>query len=186
MHGLVGVVNLLRDPRGGAHTRSVRSARYPCGPSDAGHAAVRRASRRRRCWRRRPSLPNANKLIPAAVTIHSTRLVVCAPVTACLGRTSQWGVPPAIIDAVEFGLSRPTNMMFVVAQDFRDQLLASPLYGSESLAREFLTNLGVILSKDRERSGESQLAETAAGSASSSGSQSGVCREPPWELCCSP
>ena len=79
---------------------------------------------------------------------------------------------PAIIDAVGYGLSRPTNMMFAVTQDFRDQLLASPLYGSESLAREFLTNLGVIVSKDRERSGESQLAETAAGSASSSGSQS--------------
>ena len=79
---------------------------------------------------------------------------------------------PAIIDAVGFGLSRPTNMMFAVTQDFRDQLLASPLYGSESLARDFLTNWGVIVGKDRESSGESQLAETAAGSASSSGSQS--------------
>ena len=50
---------------------------------------------------------------------------------------------PAIIDAVGFGLQRPSNMMFAVTPDSRDQLLASPLYGSESLANDFLTNWGV-------------------------------------------
>ena len=50
---------------------------------------------------------------------------------------------PAIIDAVGFGLQRPSNMMFAVTPDSRDQLLASPLYGSESLASDFLTNWGV-------------------------------------------
>ena len=34
-------------------------------------------------------------------------------------------------------------MMFAVTPDSRDQLLASPLYGSESLASDFLTNWGV-------------------------------------------
>ena len=50
---------------------------------------------------------------------------------------------PAIIDAVGFGLQRPSNMMFAVTPNSRDQLLASPLYGSESLASDFLTNWGV-------------------------------------------